>query len=211
MAITIQSLVDYAAKEVEDIDGDRWDYTDWVEYTNKAIADVCRLKPDAYTVRGNVKLVAGSVQSLPSDGHQLVRPMRNMGANGLLPGAGIRLVSLDSSTDFDVDWHTEPDATSVDDIMYDPNHPLEFWVFPPAPNYYVELIYAALPTDVVLSDNLPIIDIYKNPVIHFMLGHALSSNRADADFARGQKYFSLAYSSLGIQHQSEDSATEAKK
>ncbi len=210
MTITIQSLVDRSAKEVEDLKMERWDYTDWVNYANEAIVAVCRHKPDAYTVRGNVKLVAGSVQSLPADGNQLIRPMRNMGANGSVAGSGIRLVSLDSSTDFDVDWHIADDATSVDDVMYDPDHPLEFWVSPPAPNYYIELIYSAIPTRITLSSNLPIRDIYEMPVIYFMLGHALTSNRADADFARGEAYLDLAFSSIGIQRQGEVSATKAK-
>lgn len=211
MTITIQSLVDNAAGEVEDFDMERWSYVDWVKYANLAFADVCRFKPDAYTVRGNVKLVAGSVQSLPADGSQLIMPMRNMGANGILPGGGIRFVSLESSTDFDVDWHTADDSTSVDDIMYDPTNPLEFWVSPPAPNYYVELIYSALPTAVTLSDNMPVRDIYESSVKYFMLSHALHSNRADADFTRGQAYYSLALSTLGVQLTGEQATTKAKE
>lgn len=204
MTITILEVVDAAANELEDPDYERFSYADWVKYCNRAIEDVCRFKPDAYTTRVNVQLEPGTVQSLPSNAMQLIRPTRNMGEAGTIAGRGIRMMALDAQNGFNPDWHSDAVGTEVDDVFYDPTHPLEFWVSPAVPYNYIELICAAIPTAVTISSNLPVRDIYRNPVLYFMLGHALHGNRADTDFARGQAYLDLAYSALGIQSKGRD-------
>ena len=204
-SITILSLVEESAKKLEDEDYDRYTPTDLVTFCNMALETVCRIKPNAYSVRENVQLVSGSVQSLPSRRHALIRPVRNMGSTGSAPGAGIRLVDLDTLNDFDIDWHTTDDATAVSDIAYDPMHPLEFWVYPPATNYYVELITAAIPDAVDIDGVLPIPDIYRLPVIELITGYALQANRADASFSRGAGYIQSAMINLGVQQAMADS------
>jgi len=202
MTVTISSLVSSTAANLEDSGFARWTQTELVEYCNRAIEDVCRLKPDAYTVRSTIQLTSGPIQTLPTGGHRLIRATRNMGENGAVPGDAIRHVNLDAKTDFDLAWYADANATQVDDVMYDEANPLEFYVSPPA-LVYIEIIYAAIPTSVTISDNLPLLDIYRTPILYFMQAFALQSNRSDADFARANAYLGLAFSSLGLQMQNE--------
>lgn len=201
---TIQSLVDAVETNLEDESNDRWSEPDHVGYCNRAIEAVCRWKFNAYTVRENIQLAAGAVQSLPAKRTMLVRAVRNMGATGNASGSAIRTVNLDSLNDFDADWHNADNGTSVDDVLYDKDHPLEFWVYPPAANYYIEVITAGIPAEVVIGGTLPILDIYRTPVIYLMTGYAHQANRADADFEKGKAYIQMAMTELGIQTQGEN-------
>ncbi len=203
MTITIESMGARAAGELEDSVYVRWLQSEWVNYFNSAIKQICALKPDAYTVRGNVLLVAGAIQSLPAAGHRLIRPTRNMGSNGTTVGNAVRFVNLGPQNDFNEAWYSQENGASVDDVFYDERHPLEFFVSPPASGYYLEVIYAAIPALVVIGSNFPLRDIYETPAMYFAKGFAHQANRNDADFARGQSFMDLGFSSLGLQKVSE--------
>lgn len=203
MTITITSMVTRAAAEVEDSAFGRWSQNNWVDYFNSAIKEIIRLKPDAYTVRANVLLASGVIQTLPAGWHRLIRPTRNMGETGTTVGNVIRYVQMDSQDGFNEAWFAQSNGTSVDDLFYDERHPLEFFVSPPCPNYYIELIGAAIPSLVTIGSNFPLLDIYETPAIYFAKGFAHQANRADVDFARGQAFMDLAFSSLGLQTGSE--------
>jgi len=203
MTIAITDMVDRAARELEDSAFGRWSQSNWVDYINSAIKEVCRLKPDAYTVRENVQLANGNIQSLPTDAYRLIRPTRNMGLDGIEAGNVVHFVKLDPQNSFDDTWYTQEDGTAVDDVLYDEQHPLEFWVSPPAPSYYIEIICSKIPSVVTISSNLPLIDFYETPVIYFAKGFAHQANRNDVDFSRSQAYMDLGFSSLGIQKSNE--------
>lgn len=203
MAYLVATIVAQVAADLEDAGFTRWSQDDFVAFYNRAVASVCRHKPDAYTVRGNVQLVAGPIQSLPALGHRLIRPTRNMGANGSDPGSAIRLVDLDSQVDFDPSWYVAEDSTEVSDVLYDDAHPEEFFVYPPAVGYYIEILYAAVPAQADIDGTLPLKDIYYEPVQNFMKGYALQGNRSDADFNKANGYLALAFSGLGLQMQNE--------
>lgn len=203
MTITIQSMVTRAAKELEDSGYGRTLESDWVNYFNSAIKQICTLKSDAYTVRGNVQLVSGVIQSLPTGGTRLIRPTRNMGIAGNVAGNSVRFVVLDAQNSFNESWYSQTNSDAVEDVFYDERHPLEFFVSPPAPNYYLEIIYAATPAVVTISSNFPLIDIYETPAIYFAKGFAHQANRADVDFNRGNAFMDLGFSSLGLQKGSE--------
>jgi hypothetical protein len=201
---SIQSIIDEVEATLEDEENERYTPDNMLAYYNRAIEAVCRIKPDAYTVRENVTLVSGTVQSLPARRHRLIRPVRNMGGTGDNPGPSIRLVEFDSLNDFNPGWHTEDNSTSVDDVLYDESHPLEFWVSPPAPGNQIELIMAALPDAAEEADGtISILDIYRTPLIYFMVGYAHQSNRSDVDLNRGKEFIGMAMAELGVQMQGE--------
>ena len=207
MTIAITDMIARAADDLEDAAFARWTQLKWVEYFNSAIKEVCRLKSDAYTVRGNVTLVAGNIQTLPADGYRLIRPTRNMGG-GTVAGKAVQFVNLDPQNSFDDTWYTQEDAAEVDDVFYDDRHPLEFFVSPPAPTYRLEIIYAAIPAAVVLAGNFPLNDIYETPAIYFAKGFAYQANRNDVDFSKSQAFMDLGFSSLGIQKGNEKEIDE---
>lgn len=205
MVIAISDMVARSAEDLEDSGYTRWSQAKWIDYFNSAIKEVCRFKTDAYVVRGNVTLVDGNIQSLPDRGYHLIRPVRNMGG-GTVPGKGIRYTSLDAQSDFDVDWYEQENAIEVDDVFYDSRHPTEFWVSPPAPAYVIEIIYAATPAAVTLTDNFPLLDIYEMPAIYFAKAYAHQANRNDVDMAKANAFFELGFSSLGVQEGNEEVA-----
>jgi hypothetical protein len=196
---SIQSIVDSVETILEDESNERWSEDQLVEYCNRGMEKICTIRPDAYTVRENVTLVAGTAQTLPVRRHRLIRPIRNMGASGTKPGTAIRFVSFDMLNDFAPDWHTVDNAKAVDDVLYDANHPLEFWVSPPATGFLIELLMAAIPDVVEINDRLPILDIYRTPLIYLMCGYAHQANRNDVDMAKGREYIGMAMMELGAQ------------
>ena len=200
---SIQSIVDSVEAILEDESNERWTPDDFVTYCNRGMEKICAIKPDAYTVRENVTLVAGTVQSIPERRHRLIRPIRNMGAAGNKPGSAIRYVTFDMLNDFSPDWHSADNADEVDDVLYDSNHPLEFWVSPPAYGKKIELLMAAIPDAVTIDGTLPILDIYRTPLIYLMCGYAHQANRNDVDINKSKEFIGMAMMELGVQVQGE--------
>lgn len=204
-SITIQALVTETAGDLEDPSHDRWAEVDLVNDCNRAIETVCRWKPDAYSVRENIQLATGAVQSLPARRHQLIMPIRNRGATGNVEGNAIQFTAFDTLNGFDTSWLNAENGTSVDDVLYNPRHPEEFWVYPPASGYYIEVLMYGIPDTVTISDTLPLQDIYRTPLVYLMTAYSLQNNRADANFAKAKEYIQMAMVELGVQDKAEAS------
>ncbi len=168
---------------LQDTTGVRWpDSTELLGWLNDGQREVLIYKPNAYVKNESVTLVAGTKQSLPASGIQLIDVPRNMGANGSTPGRAIRIVTREILDAQNPDWHTMPAAAVTKHYTYSPFDPKHFYNYPPATgSTQVEVIYSAAPEDVgSLSTAITLDDIYQNVLVDYVLYRAYSK---DTDYA----------------------------
>lgn len=134
-------------------------------------------------------------------------------------GSRIRRVSSRLQTALSVDWEDETPATVVEEYMYDPRVPREFYVYPPNDGAgLVRAVYVRLPealsTLSELSENvstwgaqeLPVEDVYAEAIAHFVLHRAYSKEAEWAlDPARAKQHFELYIEAINTKV-SQDSA-----
>lgn len=206
--ITVQSRIARAETILQDTTNTRWPVAELLEWFNDGQREIVMRKPDAYTTRESVNLVAGTRQSLPATAVQLIDVPRNMGTDGLTPGGVVRLEDRRILDDQRPDWHTETAVVAVEHYCFDARDPKQFFVYPPADGTgSVEVVYSAAPADVVIGDIDGVItldDIYANAMLDYMLYRAYSK---DADYTENAGRASGSYqaflSSLGLKEQVE--------
>lgn len=146
----------------------RWDERELVNWLNDGQATICRYLPFANARIDAIKLAPGNVQSIaainpssckPSGGAvqattvyglQALRPLRNMGSDGITPGKIIRVVERDTLDSADPYWMSKT-GNAVSAFLYDPQTPKNFLVSPGIPsigNYWIELSYSAMPDSI---------------------------------------------------------------
>jgi hypothetical protein len=200
-------ITDRAARTLFDTTKVRWIAAELRSFVEDAERAIVFFRPDANAINASVQLVGGTRQTLPVGGVRFLRAVRNMGANGLVPGKAIRecsRVALDSEQP---DWHyASPDAV-VEHYIFDNVDPKHFYVFPcvsgttGAPsNTYIEMIYSANPAPITdEGQTLTLDDQYINPILDFVLWRAYSKDAQYAgNMARAQSHMAAFGSALDI-------------
>lgn len=198
--ILASQLMDRAETILQDSSNVRWSRSELLGWLNDGQRAVCEVRIDAYSKTSVVTLASGTKQSLPSDGHALLRVTRNMGVDGATPGKAIRKVPhalLDSGTP---DWHSATAAAVTLHYTYDPIAPRQFYVYPPATGTSeVEIIYAASPPDVAAeADTITLDDIYSNALVDYILYRAYSKDfELSGNDARASDHHTKFLNALG--------------
>lgn len=189
-----------------DTDNVRWPVVELLEHITDAERMIVQLLPDANAVNEAVQLVTGTRQQLPADGIRLMRVTRNMGEAGTTPGRVIYPTTRDSLDAELPDWH-ESEGSEIEHYIYDPGADrTRFYVYPGVPdgeNVYVEVVYSALPAEVVTeSQVLTLGDQYLPAVLDWVLYRCWSK---DADYAgntsRAMAHQQSFYQQLGVKFQ----------
>lgn len=187
MTVLASTIIDRARNLLSDTrDTKRWSDAELLRYLSDGQRTLAALQPgDAASKRVVVQLVAGTRQSLPADGIQLLSVFRNMGSNGTTPGRVVRLVTRDILDAQNLYWHVDTAETHIQNYIYDPSDSLNYYVYPPSNGLgYVELNYAATPAELVaLTDSIALIDIYITPLTDYVMFRA---HQKDSDFGAGQ-------------------------
>lgn len=181
--IAAQDVINKAQIILQDTTGIRWpDSTELLGWLNDGQREVLILKPNAYVKNVSMQLAAGTKQSIPANGIQLIDLPRNMGSNGATPGRAIRIVMREILDAQNPDWHTETPNPVIKHFTFTPLDPKHFYVYPPATDStHVEVVYSAAPENVsALSDPITLDDIYSNVLVDYVLYRAYSK---DTDYA----------------------------
>jgi hypothetical protein len=204
--ITAQSISDQAVKTLFDETKTRWSETEILGYINDAQRNIVMLKPDAYVKNVSVQMVAGTKQTIPSDGVQLVRVVRNMGSNGTTAGRVVRRTSFSDIDNSRPDWHTETAAAVALNWLYDERDLKNFYLSPPQPATpaYVELVYTAAPPDVAAIGNvITLDDIYKTPIYNYVMARCWAKASEHQNMDRSKDYMSAYFQELGLKDKAE--------
>lgn len=193
----------------------RWPDAEKLVYLNAGQRQIVFFKPDAYVVNDVYSLVAGAKQSIPDgtssfqnaasatlkEGVALVKIVRNMGADGLTPGAIISPIGSDFLDSYNPDWHTESQVAAAKNYILNNEDPKRFYVTPPNNGTgYVEAIYSALPADVVTAATvITLADVYRDSLLNYVLFRCYDKDAAfsplNAQRAAGK--WNLFVTSLG--------------
>jgi hypothetical protein len=175
-------IIDRARIVLNDSDGIRWLDSEFFRWINDGQRSIALIRPDASVENTTVTLVAGSKQTLPSNGLRLLDVIRNItGTN--TGGRSVRHVDRDVLDTQNPSWHSEAGQATIKNFAYDNRDPKNFYVYPPAlSTAKLEVIYSKDPTDVsALSSPLSIPDIFADPLLNYVLYRAYSK---DAEFAQ---------------------------
>lgn len=180
MTLAVNTITGRVATQLHDTANTRWSAADLVSLVNEAQVSIIKKVPTAYTKTSTETLVAGTQQSIPTDGYELIDVVRNM--TGATPGNVVRMVDMKTLDAVDPTWHTATGASPVEEFMYDLENKNVFYVNPPQPATptEVQLVYSAEPPTASAGGNLILDDIYENALIEFMLYRALSR---DAEYS----------------------------
>jgi hypothetical protein len=208
--VTAKAILDKAGTQLIDIAGVRWTRTELLSWLNDGLRQIVVVNPNATNTVTSVKLVAGTRQSIPSDGWLLLTINRNMGTTGSTPGRAIRIISRELLDGFNPDWHTATASAVTKNYLYDLQDQTAFYVYPPSTGTnYVELNYSKQPADLTAeSQVIPIFDVYQGALVDYILYRACSK---DAEYAPGLElakgYLTTFTMAIQAKTQSEVSST----
>jgi len=204
---TVADLLSEIEFEVHDIPHDTWTEDQVLGYLNDATREVVVAKADANPVRQVATLTPNkTLQTIPADGIEIMKIVRNMGDDGATPGRPIAIAEMDSLDALIPDWHLERDAEIVN-YMYEKRYGRNFYVYPGAhasTPVTVEMFYSAYPEIMTAADNFVLEDAYIQAAKHYTL-YLLFLKEIDDPSSGGRAKFHLESfaNELGIKLASE--------
>lgn len=216
MSILVSEITAEAGRLLHDTGQIRWSQDELIEYLDDAQKAVVLLRPEATRTEAAVLLAAGAKQSLPSDGYRFLSVGHNMGTTGKVPGRHIYLVDKSALDRHDPGWRAGVPATEIDEYCVDPPNTLDFYVNPPAhPStpVYVWLAYSKYPTRLRRTTEIPaynsaldtisVADIYKPPLLEYVLMRANRKLTEAAAEQREAKHGQAFLSMMGAQQRTD--------
>jgi hypothetical protein len=206
MTVLASTIINKVAKLLGDQNNIKWLRVELLGYLNDAQRQIVLMLPSSSNTTTTVKMVAGTRQTIPSDGWLLLDVYRNMGTAGATPGRAVRIISKELMDGFNPDWHADSAATIVKNYLFDEQDQTAFWVYPPSNgNGYVQINYSKVPADLT-SETQPIglNDIFQTVILDYILYRAYSK---DAEYAPGlqlaQGYWATLTAALGAKTSAE--------
>lgn len=210
MAVTAQTIIDKAAKQLLDLNSLKWTRAELLSWLNDGLRQIVLMQPNATNTPGAVQLVAGTRQTLPTGGWMLLGIYRNMGTTGSTPGRAVRIISRELLDAFNPNWHTATASTTTTNYIYDLQDQTAYYVYPPSPGTnYLEINYSMQPTSLTSeSQTIPMFDIYQGPLLDYILFRACTKNVEYAPgMALGQMYLATFTAATSVKEQSETKGT----
>jgi len=163
---------------LNDEDFVRWGKPELFAWLNDGACEIVIRRPAAGAVTGNLTLAAGSLQSLPDGGIELLDVVRNVG------GRPIRRTDRQLLDDSMPSWQQMRPVSAIKHYTFDERSPKTFYVYPPAQaGVVVEALYSKAPDAVAADDDQLQIDrAYIGPLVSYILYRALAK---DSEFANG--------------------------
>lgn len=208
MPIAAQSIIRRVVETLQDNTSVRWPVNELVRYMNDGQREIVVYRPDAMVTNTTLTLVAGSKQSLPSNGTKLIEVIRNNTASSK---RAVRLVNREILDAQAPNWHNIAGVAEVLHFMYDARDPKVFYVYPPALNTAaLDIVYSALPTDITepadgatyaaVTGNISVPDIYGNVLQDYILYRAYTKDSEYAGNAgRATAHYTAFANALGIE------------
>lgn len=130
----------------------RWTQPELLRYLNDGRYEMAQVRPDLYSKIATVTLIAGTLQSIPTEGFRFLDGVRNVKSDGT-PMAAIRVAEREAFDAFNPSWHTTKQSGTIQHFMFDERNPRKFFVYPPAiADTKIDISYAKTP-DTVSSNS----------------------------------------------------------
>lgn len=175
--------------------GDTWLDADFIRMVSVAQRVVCLVKREAYPVRANITLAAGTKQVLPAAGLSLMQVYGNAVSG--------RRVTQCIAELMDVAAAYHPAATLEVDVQQytaDPRDPTRFDVIPPNDGTgSLDVLYGSTPPDLTaVGDAIVLPDVYEQVLIDIVLSMAYGQNTARTDTVKESYHWNRWGALLGI-------------
>lgn len=206
MAIPARSIIQRVVDTLQDPTSIRWPVPELVRYLNDGQREIKLHRPDTVRQTGDIALVPGSHQTLPSNADKLIEIWHNKASKRAVQMVDRRI--LDDQTP---GWHALPASADVLHYTYDPRVPTEFFVYPPATggNSLVGA-FSVNPTDITepadgslytaVTGNVAVIDSLANALQEYILARCFMKDSEYAgNAARAQAHYVSFANSLGIE------------
>lgn len=194
MTILASTIINKARLQLIDTGAQpRWSDAEMLGYISDGQRTMVAMSPSINAVRLISQLAAGAKQSLPSDAHMLIDITRNFGMDGVSPGRAVRIIERDLIDSFQPTWTAAPPTATVQNYIYDPEVPTDYYVYPPSTgNGKVELVYAQVPVEVsALTDPIAFQGIYQTAVFYYVMFRAHSKDNDFGSATQAASYMSL--------------------
>lgn len=158
----VESIRDEVMVLLDDQSGAIWSAVNietWIYDGEMAIA---ALRPDATSITVVDVLVAGTLQTIPSNGLQFVEVPRNVTA-GDDPGVAVTRTDRGELDRYEPGWHMLAEVDTIIHFLFDPVSPREFYTYPPViAGTKASVCYSVKPvaygvvdefTEITVSDN----------------------------------------------------------
>jgi len=194
----------------------KYSLTQKIAAINSALQALVSYRPDAASYTTMMLLVAGTRQTLPSDGVRLLKVIRNRGQRGLSDaGRAIRKADMLVQDALIPDWHETTGQTVIDEYFYDSITPKDFYVYPPAPVspvIGVDISYVrVLPTITAGTDTLPVDDYFAPAIQEWMLYSLWCGDDQNPNYAVARSHQSTFFQLLQIKAASDGAVNPKSK
>jgi len=202
---------------LDDPNNTKFSLTQKILAINSALQALVSYRPDAASYTTMMLLVAGTRQTLPSDGVRLLKVIRNRGQSGLSDaGRAIRKADMLVQDALIPDWHETTGQTVIDEYFYDSITPKDFYVYPPAPVspvIGVDISYVrVLPTITAGTDTLPVDDYFAPAIQEWMLYSIMGSDdEQNPNYAVARSHQSTFFQLLQIKAASDGAVNPKSK
>ena len=213
MAIPVQDIIERVTDLLLDKDrGDedaRWNNDELIRWLNDSRMAIVTRRSQACTKYETIELIAGTLQSIPDDGIELIDVIRNMGMNGTTAGRAIRRTDRQSMDDTDMDWHTARKGSVVSQFTFDDRIPKQFYVSPPVnAGVQVQIAYNAIPPAITsLSDSLAFGLENMDAIVNYVAYRAKSKDSEYANAAEAAAFYGAFNDALGVQSQTQNAGS----
>lgn len=204
MAQTPNEILTRAGDILQDQTNVRWAQAELLRYLNDGRRELAIHRPDIFSSTFVLTLIAGSQQSIPTDGNRFLDAVRNVSAANAV-GRAVRVVEREILDAQLPDWHIETASTSLKHFMFDERSPKTFYVYPPAvAGHKLEIVYSKSPVDITSGDlsSTSILsneDIYSGVLLDYILYRAFSKDSEYAgNMQRAGVHYQMFANSLGI-------------
>lgn len=178
--------------------GTTWTDAMLLGYINSAQRAIGLLRPELFTLRGSVPLVAGTEQQLPAGSTGVFRFERNTAS-----GRAVRLVDASLVDSLAPYWNAATAEVDVQDYMIDPRDRTRFRVLPPNNgNGALTGLRGVVPTALAaVGSTIDLEDTYEDPIKQFVLGECYAANTKRQDMAKATAARGTFANMLGINAQ----------
>jgi hypothetical protein len=188
---------------LQDASRKRWTAEERVRWINDGVSEIVIRRPAAHAQSLTLTLVAGSLQTLPAGGVELLDIPRNITAADK-PGRAVRRIDRALLDDTLPDWHSGREQTAVKHFTFDERLPKEFYVYPPVKaGTKIEAKVSTLPARIAaLTDQIDLDPLYIAPLVSYVAYRAQSKDSEYGNGAVAIAHFNAFNEALGTQNQS---------
>lgn len=213
MTIPVQEILDRVTDLLLDKDRAddqaRWSDDELIRWINDSRMAIITRKPSACSKIVTVALAAGSHQTIPSNGVQLLDIICNMGMDGASPGRSIRRTDRQNLDDDDLYWQSATQKVEISQFTYDDRTPKDYFVSPPAKaGTQIKISHAAIPDQVnAPEDSLDVGLEVMDAVVNYVAFRAKSKDSEYANAGEAAGFYGAFGDALGVQTQTQAAAS----